>query len=654
MNDKKSLEEPLNPQESNHHEIVNSIDVEPGDNELPNLSRKGSSKVNIDAKPSTDSHLNLSRKNSSKANIESEKELFAQDNLDNLDNNNENLPEGGQRPRRVYTPEDRKLGGHAPLVTLFRLCVGPLLSQVTNALFGIITTIWISKACGTDGLSAVSMMNAFDGIGRSFGFFLAIAASTQISFLFGKGRSSEAGQIIADLIRMSFVCGAFTAAVLIPILRPISVWFGADETIIQLGIKYMLPLNICAFSSCLFIASGGFLQGEGRTFLFGMSNVTCLVLNMAILDPIFLFVFKMGISGASTATIFSELVPMSIIITLFYCHKFGVKPELNQLLKKFSPNTWPALKVGFSSLIAQLSGSIPSIVVRKYMGLAAGNNPEDFANVMAGFNAAIRINNLTFSIFMAISQSFIPAASYAFAAKRYKRFLMLAFHMLWLCSAWGLLTSIMTWSIPRQLAMIFSKEEGYLKYAERMVRYNNALGPIMSVKMVAQSMLQSLQRGPRATILSFFNNFMTIIIFNFVLYYTNKHDGARIIWCYPLAHAAACVISPFFLWGPLKNIYNLMKTEDAEAEYENMNEEVEKEEKEQKINMPRKPSVIDVMVKVCDVVEDPSVHLHDDDYLNNIKKDKKKFKKHRTMGDIEHTIALNENKTDSFPRSDEI
>lgn len=241
------------------------------------------------------------------------------------------------------------------------------------------------------------------------------------------------------------------------------------------------------------------------------------------------------------------------------------------------------------------------------MGLAAGDNPQDFADVMAGFNAAIRINNLTFSIFIAISQSLIPAASYAFATKRYKRFLMLSFHMFWLCAVWGLLTSILTLSISRQLSMIFSKDKSYLKYASRMVAYNNAVGPIMSVKMLAQSMLQSLKRGPRATILSFLNNFMTIIVFNFVLYYTNPHDGARIIWCYLLAHVAACVISQFFIWGSLKNNWNLMKTEDREEEYEHINEENEVQQQEIKLenlNRPKRTNVYDIIVKMCDAVED--------------------------------------------------
>lgn len=544
MTNIKSLEEPLNPSNSNdfqgHDVEISKITVEPGEKDISNLSRKGSQV--------SDAGVNAQKDD---------------------EKNNESLvtPNEDTQPRGELTPEDLRLGGSKPLKTIFKLSVGPLLSQVTNGLYGVITTIWISKACGDDGLSAVSTMNAFDGIGRAFGFFLAIAAATQVSFLYGKGKSQEAGQIIADLIRLSFVCGAIVAAILLPILKPCARWFGADDHIVDQGFKYMEPLSIFAFNTCLFLAAGGCLQGEGRTFLFGMSNVACLFLNMAVFNPIFLFVFKTGIIGASSATVLSEFIPAITILILFYCHKFGVKPQLNQLLKKFSPNTWPALKVGTSSLIAQLSICVPSIMVRKYIGMACGNDPQEFSDSMAGFNAAIRLCNLTHSIFNAISQAFIPAASYAFAAKRYKRYLKLTIHIFWLMLIWGAVTCILTWSIPRTLSKMFSNGEGYLKYAEKMVAYNNGLGPISGVKLNAQSMLQAIQMGPRATILSFINNFVTIVILVLVLYYTDPHDGARIIWCYPLSHLMSCFISIFFLWGPIKNIIRLSKEEDMEEDY---------------------------------------------------------------------------------------
>ena len=459
-----------------------------------------------------------------------------------------------------HTAEDEKLGGHPPLSTIFRLSFGPLLSQVTNALFGIITTIWVSKAIGVDGVSAVSTMNAFDGIGRAFGFFLAVAASTQISSLFGRGLSQEAGQLIADLLRMCLVCGAIVPACMLPILKPCARWFGAEEKIVEMGFQYMLPLCACTTTTCMYVATGGFLQGEGRTFLFGMLNISNLCLNMLILDPLFLFPLKMGIVGASLATVISEIIPTVIVLACFYAHKFGVKPTCHQLLTKFSPHSIPSLKVGFSQLISQLSVCIPSVLVRKYVGLTT-EKEVDFTNAMAGFNASIRFNNLSMSIFFAITQALSPAASYAYAAKRYRRFLWLCFHSLWINFAWGCLTTIITWAAPREISKIFGNGEGYLYYAERMTRIINSLAPISGFRMNFQSFCQAMQLGGRASILSFLNNFVSITLFTILLYYTDKHDGSRIIWCYPLSYVASVVFSVILLWSPLKKTFKLAKEE---------------------------------------------------------------------------------------------
>lgn len=201
-------------------------------------------------------------------------------------------------------------------------------------------------------------------------------------------------------------------------------------------------------------------------------------------------------------------------------------------------------------------------MVRKFIGMACSNEPQDFADSMAGFNAAVRIVNLTHSIFNAITQLFIPAASYSFAAKRYRRFLKLTLHIYWLALVWGALTLIITWSIPRTLSKMRSSGECYLKYAGKMVSNNNGLAPFAGFKFNAISMLQAIQQGPRATILSFLSNFATNIIL--VLYYTNKHDGARIVWCNPLSYSLSSLISIFFLWSPVKNLMLLSKEEDME------------------------------------------------------------------------------------------
>jgi Na+-driven multidrug efflux pump len=92
----------------------------------------------------------------------------------------------------------------------------------------------------------------------------------------------------------------------------------------------------------------GCLQAEGRSLLVGAVQICSFISNMIIFNPLFLLVFKWETVGAATATVASELIPSIALFVLFFRGKFGVKPDVRGLLKKFSPETMPALCVGLS------------------------------------------------------------------------------------------------------------------------------------------------------------------------------------------------------------------------------------------------------------------------------------------------------------------
>ena len=467
--------------------------------------------------------------------------------------------------------ETKRLAGRPPLMTILVLAIGPVLSQLANSVFMLINQLWVAKALGDDGLAAISTYNAFDATGRSFGFFLALGAATQISALFGKGLSNEAGQICADLLRLTFACGAFVPAVLLPCLKEAGRWFGASEDIVELGWDYMVPLCSFTTTTCMYLTVCGFLQGEGRTLLFGFVNLSCLILNAVILDPLFLFGFKTGIRGVSLATILSEIVPGFVVFALYYWgHKFGVKPTFRQFCNRFSPRTWDALKVGVSQLFAQLSVAVPSIVVRKFIGMCVG--PDEFSDAMAGFNACLRIYHIIVAVMNGTTMGFVPAASYAFAAKQYKRYLWLSFHSFWLLCVWGAVACVVTFTVPRQLALMFSKTESYLYYATDMIRIINALSIFGGIQYNVQTMLQSMQCGGLATALVFINNFGILTICAFLLYYTDKTDGSRIVWCYPIGFTVGIPLGALLLWRPLREVWRKAK-EEKENELEDVKSE---------------------------------------------------------------------------------
>lgn len=441
--------------------------------------------------------------------------------------------------KKEFTADEHyRLGGRPPLATIVSLGTGPVISELIGALYGIVDTIWVSLAIGYQGMAAVSEYSVFDNIGRAFGGWLNIAANTKTSQLYGLKKESEVNQLFSDLVRVSVLFSIIVPCLLLPIVKPVVRWYGAKEDLVNLGFDYILPILICSCSSIILLMCGGFLQGEGRTNLFGLVNMICCILNMAVFDPAFLFGMKIGIRGAAFSTILAELLPGITLLILFYCGKFGIKPSLKGLVSKFSPHTLPCLRVGVSQLVAKLSFTIPAIIVRKILGMCTG---EEFPAALSGYNATVRFIVLTQSLMIGVNTGFTPAASYANASGQPKRWLQLAFHALWINFLWGGLTSILTWVIPRYLSMIFSTGEEYLKWAEPMMRARNSVAFFAFSRFNAQSILQSLQCGGRAMIFSFLCQFVSILAFSYMFYAIFK-DGIKLQLCYPASDVFGLVV----------------------------------------------------------------------------------------------------------------
>jgi Na+-driven multidrug efflux pump len=123
---------------------------------------------------------------------------------------------------------------------------------------------------------------------------------------------------------------------------------------------------------------------------------------------------------------------------LYFRGKFGVKPDWRGLLKRFSPHTMPAIRVGLSQLVMNLARSVPSIFLRKFMGMCAENNDAaTFDDAVMGFNGVIRIFGLTDGFRLAISMGMLPAVSYANAARRVEKVFSLIWHACWVDAVFG-------------------------------------------------------------------------------------------------------------------------------------------------------------------------------------------------------------------------
>ena len=183
---------------------------------------------------------------------------------------------------------------------------------------------------------------------------------------------------------------------------------------------------------------------------------------------------------------------------------------------------------------------------------------------MGGFNVICRYALIINCVLVALTTGFIPPGSYAYAAKLWKRWLLLAFHAIWMAAVWSVITGLASWIIPRQISSIFGDGEEFLDMSEGMMMYSNGLGVIAFVRFNTQAMLQTMQSATRAMIISFTSNFVATIVFAYVLFYTNDHDPQRMMWMYPLSTAVGFVLGVSLLAGPLVRIFRSAK-ESAQA-----------------------------------------------------------------------------------------
>jgi Na+-driven multidrug efflux pump len=468
--------------------------------------------------------------------------------------------EPGPPIERRESAEDIALGSGTPLKTLVILSIGPFISQLTQALFGFIDSIWVEKGTGVEGLSAFSTFSNFDTIGRAFGFFLSVAASSKISALFGAGKADEAPQVVADLLRVGIILAIVVPAALIPCLKPAALWFGAKEELADDGFEYISYVVYFAFIPIIYVFLCGCVLAEGRTYTFAMLQLATLILDTVIFDPIFLLTLKLGMFGKALATILAEGLPMLAIAFLYFSGCFGVKPRAADLLKKFSPHTSSALKVGLSQLLQQLSLTVPALFLRKYLGMMCDSD-EMYVDVTAAFNTQSRYYQILFILSAAVTMGFVPCAAYAFAAERVCRVRDLLIHCTWIGIAWAGLNMIVTMGFARQISLAFSSKESYLKYAEPQVRNSNALAVLSPISLIIQALLQALQLGGRASLVTLVTRLSPIPVFSTVLYFTGKHDPGRLLYAYAIQHAISLLVALPMGLTPLLDVLKRAKLE---------------------------------------------------------------------------------------------
>ena len=299
----------------------------------------------------------------------------------------------------------------APVERLIaRLAVPTIISMLITTIYNMADTFFIGMI-STAASGAVGVSFSIMAIIQALGFFFGQGAGASISQALGSQDTKRANELAATGFFSALICGAAVGVLGLVFMEPLVYFLGATETIYPHCTAYLRLILIGAPWMCASFVLNNLLRFEGNAFRAMVGLTAGGVLNMA-LDPLFIFVFDMGIAGAALATIVSQAVSFGIL--LFQIKKYSA---ISLRFRDFLPGVrmYSAItRAGLPSLLRQGIASVGTIC----LNTAARPFGDAAISAMAIIG---RITMFSNSAMLGFGQGFQPVCGFNYGAKRYDR-----------------------------------------------------------------------------------------------------------------------------------------------------------------------------------------------------------------------------------------
>lgn len=322
--------------------------------------------------------------------------------------------------------QQNDLGNDSVGKLMLRLAIPAIAAQLINALYSIVDRIYIGNIPEIGDLALTGIGVAFPILMliSAFSAFIGMGGAPRVAIKMGEGKPDEAENILGNCVSAIILISLILTAVFLIFGEPLLMMFGASENTIGYAVDYM---NIyvsgtifvqVALGLNAFISTQGFAKTSMFTVLIGA------VINI-LLDPLFIFVFDMGVKGAAIATIIAQGVSALWVLKFLLSKKSKIRIKAKYLKIK-SSYILPVMALGVSPFIMQSTESIVNISLNSSLQFYGGDTAVGamaiIYSVMQFF--LMPINGMT--------QSVQPIISFNYGAKKIDR-VKKAFKYLFIC-----------------------------------------------------------------------------------------------------------------------------------------------------------------------------------------------------------------------------
>ena len=377
--------------------------------------------------------------------------------------------------------------GTMPLGRLmFQLAVPTVFAQIVNLLYNLVDRIYVGRIPGEGSM-------ALAGLGVTFPVIMLISAfaalvgqggAPRASICMGQKDMEGAERILGSSTAFLIVLSLVLSVVFMAVKEPLLMMFGASETTIPYANEYLgiYLLGTIAVQIALGLNQFVTCQGFART---GMMTVLIGAVLNIILDPILIFGFDMGVSGAAVATVFSQAVS-ALWVFWFLCSKKSIIRIRRKYLRLDKKALGPVLLLGVSPFIMQATECLVQLTFNTGMQ-TYGND-----YYVGAMTVIFSLSQMIFLPVQGISQGAAPIISYNFGAGNIKR-VKDAFRLLLICALlFTLVSAGLFVLVPGVFVALFSSDPQIQEIASFGMRIYFAGFTIFGAQLACQQTFLAL------------------------------------------------------------------------------------------------------------------------------------------------------------------
>lgn len=389
--------------------------------------------------------------------------------------------------------------------TITKLAIPMIAAMLVNALYSIVDRIYIGHLpeVGQTALTGIGLCFPITMIVAAFSYLVGNGGGPLTSILRGSKDQEGAEKVLGNSITLLVILGVAIPVICLLVKEPVLYLFGASDVTYPYANEYITIYLSGSLAVMLTMGLNPFLTAQGFTKVGMMTVIIGAVCNI-ILDPVFIFVFDMGVSGAALATVISQTVSAVWIVVFLLGKKNLIRVRRRNLLLERGVVA-RITGLGVSNFIMNITEAAISAVFNASLSRFGG---DIYVTVMT---VASSVTQVTFMPMSGFAQGAQPVTGYNYGAGEYDRVKQSFWFLTKLCVVYAICVWLLLMIFPGFIIGIFNGDPAFLETAIPVFRVFFCMNFVMAFQIAAQNTFVALGEAKKATFFALFRKVILLI-----------------------------------------------------------------------------------------------------------------------------------------------